>query len=148
MPWYSILPPQLIQIEIWLVRIFLFLGLFTIFPWAALIVFDAGLYVYRMVLWNFPRFGGRASGRQRPRAPSLNERPNGQLRTFGLRGVEIETDTDTGKGGHKSLPCEAVTDTIHEQAGLVGKENVSPTANWRAHSNAGGDLKHRPSTRT
>ncbi|KAJ5760706.1 hypothetical protein N7520_007862 [Penicillium odoratum] len=133
MAWYSILPPQLIQVESWAVRIFFLLGLITIVPWAALILFDAGLWLYRMLLWELPWIGGRARGQQRPRAPSLNERPDGQRRAFGLRGVE--TDTDTGQ--------EHSGDARADEK--KGKENI-PTTD-AAHSKASGEVKFRASGR-
>lgn len=58
----------------------------TIIPWAALLLLDLTLYLWRMLAWEFPVIGGRARGRRRPRAPSLSERPDGQRRTFGLMG--------------------------------------------------------------
>jgi hypothetical protein len=67
------------------------LGLITIGPWAFLVFLDATIWLYLMILWELPWIGGRARGRQRPRAPSLNERPGGQRRAFGLRGVETDT---------------------------------------------------------
>ncbi|KAI9929010.1 hypothetical protein ASPWEDRAFT_25143 [Aspergillus wentii DTO 134E9] len=94
MAWYSLLPPDLIYLESWAVRVFFVLGLLTIVPWAALLVFDIVLYICRMTTYEFPVIGGRAQGMQRPRAPSLNERPSGQRRVFGLRGVEMDSPGD------------------------------------------------------
>ncbi|KAJ5643678.1 uncharacterized protein N7484_006185 [Penicillium longicatenatum] len=131
MAWYSILPPQLIQVESWAVRIFFLLGIITIFPWLALILFDAGLWLYRMLLWELPWVGGRARGQQRPRAPSLNERPDGQRRAFGLRGVE----TDAHRDQDREDDALANRDT--------GQENKAPTTATRAHSNADGEAKYR-----
>ncbi|CAI7587613.1 unnamed protein product [Penicillium crustosum] len=91
MAWYSILPSELTHLESWAARIFFFLGLITIGPWAFLVFLDATIWIYRLILWEVPWIGGRARGRQRPRAPSLNERPGGQRRAFGLRGVEMDT---------------------------------------------------------
>ncbi|OJJ51551.1 hypothetical protein ASPZODRAFT_127644 [Penicilliopsis zonata CBS 506.65] len=73
MAWYSILPSQFLFVESWAARIFILLGLITMGPWAALVIFDVVLYVYRMVMYEIPVIGGRARGRQRPRAPSLAE---------------------------------------------------------------------------
>ncbi|KAF4215833.1 hypothetical protein CNMCM8980_004162 [Aspergillus fumigatiaffinis] len=88
MAWYSILPPDLIYVESWAARIFVFLGIITIFPWAALIAFDVLLYIWRMGAYEFPVVGGRARGMQRPRAPTLNvnvsERSEVPRRVFGL----------------------------------------------------------------
>ncbi|PLB52841.1 hypothetical protein P170DRAFT_472734 [Aspergillus steynii IBT 23096] len=94
MAWYSILPPELIYVESWAARFFVILGIITIFPWAVLLLFDVSLYLWRTVGYEFPVVGGRARGMQRPRAPSLNERPDGQRRAFGLAGYEdISTAT-------------------------------------------------------
>ncbi|KAJ5439847.1 uncharacterized protein N7458_010845 [Penicillium daleae] len=130
MAWYSILPPQLIQFESWAVRIFFLLGLITIVPWAALIVFDVGLYLYRMILWELPWIGGRARGQQRPRPPSLQERPGGQRRAFGLRSVETDAgDSDFGKSGN----APSSKSTRREQDSE--RENMDPAAD--------GDVKRR-----
>ncbi|KAF7596467.1 hypothetical protein BBP40_001774 [Aspergillus hancockii] len=88
MAWYSIFPPDLIYVEAWIARAFLVLGLITIAPWATLILFDVVLYIWRMLTYALPVIGGRARGKQRPRAPSLNERSNGQRRAFVLAGYE------------------------------------------------------------
>ncbi|KAJ5539815.1 hypothetical protein N7513_008147 [Penicillium frequentans] len=130
MAWYSILPPQLTQVESWAVRIFLLLGFITIVPWFALILFDAGLWLYRILLWELPWVGGRARGQQRPRAPSLNERPDGQRRAFGLRGVESDSGPDQEPEG------DALAD------GNAGKENMAPTTG-ATHSSVDGEVKHR-----
>jgi hypothetical protein len=85
-----------------------------------------------MILWEFPRIGGRARGRQRPRAPTLNERPGGQKRAFGLRGVETENGDSEG----------ADQDDISNSAGSgcrdnAHKENVSPVQ--RSSSQSSGE---------
>lgn len=106
------------------------LGLITIVPWAILIIVDASIYLFRLLLWELPWIGGRARGQQRPRAPSLNERPDGQRRAFGLRGVEAD-----GSEGGRDIACGKNGDT--------GKENVVPGGDARAHSSAQGELKLR-----
>ncbi|KAA8646272.1 hypothetical protein EYZ11_000634 [Aspergillus tanneri] len=88
MAWYSILPPDLIYVESWAARTFILLGLITIVPWALLIMFDLCLYLWRMLEYEIAVVGGRARGRQRPRAPSLNERRGRQRRVFSLTGYE------------------------------------------------------------
>ncbi|KAJ5141316.1 Protein of unknown function DUF3445 [Penicillium atrosanguineum] len=118
MAWYSILPPQLTQLESWAVRIFLLLGIITIFPWAALIVLDASLWLYRMIIWEFPWIGGRARGQQRPRAPSLNERLDGHRRSFRLGSMEPD-ESERGRSRDGSLDRTAE------------KENVVPTTDAR-----------------
>ncbi|KAJ5155559.1 hypothetical protein N7492_008362 [Penicillium capsulatum] len=135
MAWYSILPPYLNEFEVWAVRVFFLLGLITIVPWGVLILFDAGFYLYRMILWEFPWIGGRARGHQRPRAPSLNERPDGQRRAFRLRGVELDTsDGHAGRAGEEKPPA---------QDGQASKENGAPGPEPRAHSRGDGDVKRR-----
>jgi len=106
------------------------LGLITIFPWVAFILFDAGLWLYRILLWELPWVGGRARGQQRPRALSLHERPDGQRRTFGMRGVESEAEQDQEPEG--DVRADGNTD----------KENMAPTT-AAARSNADGEVKHR-----
>lgn len=130
MAWYSILPPQLIQFESWAVRIFILLGLITIIPWAALIVFDASLWLYRMVIWEFPWIGGRARGQQRPRAPSLNERLDGRRRSFRLGSVETDGEGEGGRSRGGSMDRTAE------------KENVALTRDGRVHS-GNEDVKRR-----
>lgn len=67
----------------------LFLGIFTIGPWAALVIYDFVLYIFRCVVHYFPVYGGRARGNPRPRAPSLTERPTGHRRKLSMvRGQE------------------------------------------------------------
>ena len=62
----------------------LFLGLISIGPWVAMLVYDLFLYVFRAVIYEVPVVGGRARGKARPRAPSLSERPSGRPRRFSL----------------------------------------------------------------
>ncbi|KAJ5588879.1 hypothetical protein N7537_011557 [Penicillium hordei] len=121
MAWYSILPSELTHLESWAARIFFFLGLITIGPWAFLVFLDASIWIYRLILWEVPWIGGRARGRQRPRAPSLNERPSGQRRAFGLRGVE--TDTGDSQGGDRDASPLPKRERDRDDP---GKENVSP----------------------
>ena len=105
-PWLSLLPEQLSVYEVWLVRLFLFLGIITIGPWAALIVYDFLLYIWRTATYDLPYIGGRARGRPRPRAPSLSERPDGRLRTFSHSrppsGVSV-LENHAGSGATSSL---------------------------------------------
>ncbi|KXG46905.1 Protein of unknown function DUF3445 [Penicillium griseofulvum] len=116
MAWYSILPSELTHLESWVARIFFFLGLITIGPWAFLVLLDATIYVYRLILWEVPYIGGRARGRQRPRAPSLNERPGGRRRAFGLRGVETDTGDSEGQDRDDSTGSERETLMTMEEA--------------------------------
>ena len=67
----------------------------TIGPWLLFIVYDVLLYFVRAVTYEIPYIGGRAQGRQRPRAPTLAERPNGRARTFSIGGpITSGSDTD------------------------------------------------------
>jgi len=84
MSWFSILPASIQFIEVWLIRLFLFLGALTIGPWLLLIVYDMLYYVFRTATYEIPYFGGRARNRPRPRVPSLSERPSGRPRTFSI----------------------------------------------------------------
>ncbi|KAJ5989498.1 hypothetical protein N7481_004708 [Penicillium waksmanii] len=146
MAWYSILPPQLIQFESWAVRIFFLLGLITIVPWCAMIIFDAGLYLYRMILWEFPWIGGRARGHQRPRAPSLTERAEGRRRALGFKGV----DSDSGDSSEddRGVEYNELGGSSQDRDSRVEKENVAPATDGKAHSTADGDVKRRTSART
>ncbi|CAI9625868.1 unnamed protein product [Alternaria burnsii] len=84
MGFLSILPANLAVVETWITRIFLFLGLVAIGPWAALLVYDLLLYCCRAGAYEIPFIGGRARGKARPRAPSLTERPSGHRRKFSI----------------------------------------------------------------
>ncbi|KAJ5561756.1 hypothetical protein N7535_003783 [Penicillium sp. DV-2018c] len=138
MAWYSILPAELIHLESWAARVFFLLGLITIGPWAFLILLDATIWLYRLILWELPWIGGRARGRQRPRAPSLNERPGGQRRAFGLRGVESDTGDSDGDGVDDLLGLGKGGDCDDSS-----KEDVNTVA--RGSSGDGGGLKQRHS---
>ncbi|KAJ5182168.1 hypothetical protein N7449_012315 [Penicillium cf. viridicatum] len=141
MAWYSILPSELTHLESWAARIFFFLGLITIGPWAFLVFLDAIIWIYRLILWEVPWIGGRARGRQRPRAPSLNERPGGQRRAFGLRGVE--TDTGYSEGGYRDASPWSKRERDRDDP---GKENVSPVVQTsNPHLSGDGVLKQRSS---
>jgi hypothetical protein len=73
----------------------LFLAIVTFGPWIALLVYDIVLYLWRSATFDLPQIGGRARGRQRPRAPSLKERPDGHRRQFSVAGVPVPTPLDT-----------------------------------------------------
>ncbi|OQO01415.1 hypothetical protein B0A48_12970 [Cryoendolithus antarcticus] len=81
---FSILPESLVTIETWIIRAFLLLALLIGGPWLLVMLYDLLLYSWRAATYEFPYIGGRARGRQRPRAPSLKERPNGIKRRFSL----------------------------------------------------------------
>ncbi|CAI7600730.1 unnamed protein product [Penicillium bialowiezense] len=139
MAWYSILPPELTHLESWAASIFFFLGLVTIGPWAFLVLLDATIWIYRMILWELPWVGGRARGRQRPRAPSLHERPGGQRRALGLRGVE------TDSGGSEGDDQDDTSD-YNQTKGHIESRNVTSSARESPpHPSGGGILKRRSS---
>lgn len=60
-------------------------------PWIIFLLYDLLLYVFRAVTYEVPYIGGRARGRQRPRAPSLAERPNGRRRNFSITRVGVSS---------------------------------------------------------
>ncbi|KAK4690293.1 hypothetical protein P7C71_g6464, partial [Lecanoromycetidae sp. Uapishka_2] len=99
MSWFSILPAHLNTFETWIARFFLLLGVMTIGPWALFLVYDMILYVVRAVYYEIPYYGGRASGRRRPRAPTLTERPNGRRRTFSISEGLSSGGSGDDKGG-------------------------------------------------
>jgi hypothetical protein len=107
-----------------------------------MIIFDAGLYLYRMILWELPWIGGRARGHQRPRAPSLSERAEGQRRALGFKGVE----SDSGDSSEDDRGVEY--NGLGGRNNRVEKKNVAPATDEKAHSTADGDVKRRTSTRT
>jgi hypothetical protein len=91
------------------------LAAITFGPWIALLVYDIILYIWRSATFDLPQIGGRARGqRQRPRAPSLKERPDGHKRSLSLLagvlppvdfhqvdGPAVTTPTTTSASGHK-----------------------------------------------
>jgi len=75
-------------IETWLVQFFLLLGFITIGPWLAFLLYDFVYYVFRTVYYEIPIVGGRATGAQRPRAPSLTVHEDGKTRRFSIAAAE------------------------------------------------------------
>ncbi|MCJ1473794.1 hypothetical protein MMC13_002445 [Lambiella insularis] len=120
MAWSSILPPSLVVVETWIARLFIILGLLTIGPWAILIIYDLVLYIFRAATYEIPYIGGRARGRQRPRAPSLAERPSGRRRTFsigagvGSGGESEETEGFKQRRSKLGMGAEG-TDVVEEE---------------------------------
>lgn len=108
-----------------------------------MIIFDAGLYLYRMLLWELPWVGGRARGHQRPRAPSLAERAEEQRRALGLKGVESDM-SDGGRG----METGELGESVSERGKDTKKENMAATTDGRAHPTAEGGAKRRTSGRT
>jgi hypothetical protein len=74
------------------------MGLLVIGPWALLIIYDILLYIFRSVYYELPVVGGRAKGRQRPRAPSLTECPSGHRRAFSFVGAAAPALDSPGHG--------------------------------------------------
>ncbi|KAG9192275.1 hypothetical protein G6011_11009 [Alternaria panax] len=119
MGYLSILPANLAVVETWITRIFLFLGLVAIGPWAALLVYDLLLYCCRAGAYEIPFIGGRARGKARPRAPSLTERPSGHRRKFSIasRGIDrpvLNTggmEADSQDARHRHIAEEKTADS-------------------------------------
>ncbi|KAL1301742.1 hypothetical protein AAFC00_005945 [Neodothiora populina] len=116
---FSVLPDHLSELELWVTRIFLLLGVLTIGPWTLIIVYDFIFYLWRMATYAAPIIGGRAHGERRPRAPSLTERPNGQPREFKLR---VPGDSDTDEAPRSSLHEH---DASHTRDGVDGETKKS-----------------------
>ena len=106
-----------------------------------MIIFDAGLYLYRMILWEIPWIGGRARGHQRPRAPNLTERSESRRRAFGMKGVESPDESSWGADNGQSSKQSS------EQNDDASKENIAPATESHQHSFADGDVKRRASGR-
>jgi hypothetical protein len=47
------------------------LGVLTMSPWLLFLAYDLAFYIWRSATYELPWIGGRARGKQRPRAPSL-----------------------------------------------------------------------------
>ena len=110
MAWFSILPDHLSSFETWIARLFvglpgsplsplhqpaehcsqIFFGVVTIGPWAVLIIYDLVLYCSRTVAYELPVFGGRATGKRSPRAPSLTDGQRRQLSPMMHAGDEAD----------------------------------------------------------
>ncbi|TKA32003.1 hypothetical protein B0A50_01248 [Salinomyces thailandicus] len=89
MAFLSLLPEAFSTLETWVVRIFLLLAFLTVGPWIVLLVYDITLYTWRSATYDVPGVGGRARGRERPRAPSLTERPSGIKRRFSIAAAPL-----------------------------------------------------------
>lgn len=72
-----------------------------------MIVYDLVLYMVRAIAYEVPYFGGRARGRQRPRAPSLTERPSGRARTFSIGGPVMSGSESEDREGMRWRPDDA-----------------------------------------
>ncbi len=65
----------------------LVIGALILGPWVLILVYDVVLYLWRSIAYELPYVGGRYRGSQRPRAPSLKQRPDGHKRQISLPGV-------------------------------------------------------------
>ena len=74
------------------------MGLLVIGPWALFLIYDMLLYIFRSLSYEIPVVGGRAKGRQRPRAPSLTEHPSGHRRGFSFSGAAPALDSVPREG--------------------------------------------------
>lgn len=80
----------------------LILGSLIIGPWLLVLVYDVLLYLWRSATYELPYVGGRARGKQRPRAPSLAERPDGShRRKISMPSVPRLSDDDAVAVGAK-----------------------------------------------
>ncbi|KAH8732582.1 hypothetical protein GQ44DRAFT_603033 [Phaeosphaeriaceae sp. PMI808] len=118
---FSIFPESFAVVETWITRVFLFLGIVTIGPWLALLLYDLVLYIFRAIAYEIPIVGGRARGKVRPRAPSLTERPTGHRRRFSL--ARRPAEPAQSSGGFKADPADARFRHIDED----GDEDSSAT---------------------
>ncbi|KAF1352155.1 hypothetical protein BDV97DRAFT_276973, partial [Delphinella strobiligena] len=84
---FSVLPEHLSEAETWITRIFLLLGILTMGPWLLMLVYDFLFYIWRTATYEIPVIGGRARGREPPKAPTLTERPSGRPRGFSLKAL-------------------------------------------------------------
>lgn len=104
----------------------MFLAIVTFGPWIALLVYDVLLYLWRSATFELPQVGGRARGRQRPRAPSLKERPDGHRRRFSLVGVPVSVPSDSqGPDGVTNTLSPTATST--STAAFGHKRNITAT---------------------
>ena len=81
------------------------------------------LYLVRTITYEIPFIGGRARGKERPRAPSLKERPSGDPRVIGI-GVpaatyveqeDLEEEERRLTGAHTPLPGQEEASEMPEQ---------------------------------
>ena len=98
----------------------LLLAVINILPWILAFLYDALLYLGRMVWHEIPVFGGRARGENRPRAPSLRQRA-GRRMSF----VELVTGT-TGASGGGAAPSTPTRATTRQERGH--EKNLSRTS--------------------
>ncbi|KIW08359.1 uncharacterized protein PV09_01275 [Verruconis gallopava] len=110
LPWSSVFSENvsatLHMIESWISSMFFVLFLITIGPWFAFLIYDVILYVFRTITYEIPIIGGRARGRERPRAPSLKERATGDPRVMGIgvpAATYVEQEDVEEEGRHSTV---------------------------------------------
>lgn len=74
-------------------------------PWLLLLVYDFVFYLWRTATYAIPVVGGRARGRQPPKAPTLTERPSGRPRGFSFKAPD-EPVSDESTPSHESFDGE------------------------------------------
>jgi hypothetical protein len=88
-------------------------------PWAALLIYDLVLYLFRAAFFEIPYIGGRARGKARPRAPSLTERPTGHRRRFSKIGRRPEEHTKSTGGAQGDAPDARFRQRTEEKDGDI-----------------------------
>lgn len=93
----------------------------TLGPWALFLISDLILYLIRAVAYEIPYFGGRTRGRQRPRAPSLVERPNGRRRTFSFSGASSGFMVGD-ENNRAELLKRGLDGSVRDEVGVISEE--------------------------
>ena len=98
------------------------LAVIVIGPWLLLLVYDVLLYFWRFATFQLAHMGGRGNHRERPRAPSLRERPDGHKRQISFPSVprrhswyhEDAVAPDWKRSSTGSMP-RATYDSVEEE---------------------------------
>jgi len=99
----------------------LFLAVAAAGPWFLIVIYDFLYYIFRVTTYEIPVIGGRARGRQRPRAPSLVERPDGSHR----RGLSLgggSRDRGEGEEARDDSSKKSGTESVWKVAGDINGE--------------------------
>jgi hypothetical protein len=96
-------------------------------PWLVAILVDLVLYIFRQVWYWIPIWGGRAQGRNRPRAPSLKD---ARRRTLSLAGIMGSASPGTVRDEafrrrHERHSSEKSIDAAVEENPAVTSEGTS-----------------------
>lgn len=94
----------------------------TLGPWALFLISDLILYLIRAVAYEIPYFGGRTRGRQRPRAPSLVERPNGRRRTFSFTGASSGFLVGNENNRADTLKRRGLDGSVRDEVAVISEE--------------------------